>query len=107
MKHLKNISEAFKSRVIKFTSKRNPSQEVIITVEPLGRISSIQNTSGIRFPFEEGQTLNRNVETWACNMVFLMNGEDTCPEKKIFGIRTSDIPQGHEWRYLYPQKFRK
>ena len=37
---------------------------------------------------------------------FLLNGEDTCPGKKIFGVRTSDVPQGHEWRKIYTGKFK-
>ena len=28
-----------------------------------------------------------------------MDGKDTCPEKKIFGVRAKDVPQGHEWRH--------
>jgi hypothetical protein len=31
---------------------------------------------------------------------------DPCLEEKIFGIRKSDIPKGHELRMLYPGKFR-
>jgi hypothetical protein len=37
---------------------------------------------------------------------FLMDGQDTCPEKKIFGVRASDVPQGHEWRHIFPHKFK-
>ena len=36
-----------------------------------------------------------------------MDGKDMCPEEKIFGMRTKDIPKGHELRSLYPNKFRK
>ena len=43
---------------------------------------------------------------WACNNLFLIDGKDTCPEKKVFGIRASDIPQGHELRKIYPNKFK-
>jgi len=103
MNHLKTF-ESYSKKTI-FTGKRNPS--LIIEVETLGgRIVSIKNDSRIRFPFEAGQTLNRNIEVWACNNNFYIDGEDTCPEKKIFGIRAKDIPQGHEWRHIYPSKFR-
>jgi len=36
----------------------------------------------------------------------MIDGKDTCPEKKVFGIKVSDIPQGHEFRKLYPNKFK-
>jgi hypothetical protein len=49
----------------------------------------------------------RSIETWACNNGFKIDGKDPCPEKKIFGIRAKDIPQGHELRMLFPNKFRK
>lgn len=72
-----------------------------------GRITSIENNSGVRFPYSIGQHWNRNIETWACNNGFKIDGEDPCPEEKIFGIRKKDIPMGHELRMLYPSKFRK
>jgi hypothetical protein len=97
--------ESFGMRQITFVSKRNNNLVIKVTVEG-GRITSIENESGIRFPFSEGQALSRNIEVWACNNNFYMDGKDTCPEKKIFGIRASDVPQGHEWRHIYPQKFR-
>ena len=97
--------EAFSMRQITFVSKRNQNQIIKVFTEG-GRIVSIENESGVRFPFSEGQTLSRNIEVWACNNNFYMDGKDTCPEKKIFGIRASDVPQGHEWRHIYPQKFR-
>jgi hypothetical protein len=43
--------------------------------------------------------------TWACNNGYLVNNKDVCPEKKIFGIKISDIPKGHELRHIYPHKF--
>jgi hypothetical protein len=73
---------------------------------PDGRIKEIENETGIRFPFSVGQILNRNVEVWACNNNFLMDGKDMCPEEKVFGIRKKDIPQGHELRMMFPGKFR-
>ena len=36
-----------------------------------------------------------------------MDGKDTCPEKKIFGVRAKDVPQGHEWRHIFPNKFKQ
>lgn len=71
-----------------------------------GRITSIENNSGVRFPYSVGQQWNRSIETWACNNGFKIDGEDPCPEEKIFGIRKKDIPMGHELRMLYPSKFR-
>lgn len=99
------LFESFGERSISFIGKRNPNLKVDIIVKG-GRIISIDNKSGIRFPFSEGQTLSRNIEVWACNNNFYMDGKDTCPEKKIFGIKTSDVPKGHEWRHIYPGKFR-
>ena len=72
-----------------------------------GRITSIENNSGVRFPYSIGQHWNRSIETWACNNGFKIDGEDPCPEEKIFGIRKKDIPMGHELRMMYPNKFRK
>jgi hypothetical protein len=46
------------------------------------------------------------MKTWACNNGFKWNGEDPCPEEKLFGIRKKDIPQGHELRMMFPHKFR-
>lgn len=71
-----------------------------------GRIKDLVNDSGQRFPFSAGQQYTRSIETWACNNHFKLNGEDPCPEEKIFGIRKKDIPKGHELRMLYPHKFR-
>jgi hypothetical protein len=51
--------------------------------------------------------MTRNIETWASNNNFLIDGKDVGPEKKVMGIKVSDIPQGHELRTMYPSKFRK
>jgi hypothetical protein len=91
---------------ITFTNKRNPRLVITIQLDTKRRISEIENKTGIRFPFSVGQPLNRNIEVWACNNNFLMDGKDTCPEKKIFGVRASDGPQGHEWRHIFPNKFK-
>jgi hypothetical protein len=93
---------------VKFVSKRNRTLAFNVYKTPDGRITRIEKprTAHISFPFKVGQILNRNVEVWACNNGFYIDGKDTCPEEKIFGIRKSDIPQGHELRMLYPNKFR-
>jgi len=105
MKHLKYF-ESRNERIIIFTNKRNPILSITISLSLNGRIKNIENETGIRFPFSVGQTLSRNIEVWACNNNFYMDGKDTCPEKKIFGVKTSDIPKGHEWRSIFPNKFR-
>jgi hypothetical protein len=96
--------EELPSRSIIFTSRQN--RDIIITIVG-GRIATIDNKAGIRFPFDIGQTYTRSIETWACNNSLKMDGKDPCPEEKIFGMRKSDIPQGHELRMLFPGKFRK
>jgi len=94
---------------VKFVSKRNRTQAFNVYKTPDGRITRIEkpNHVHVNFPFKVGQLLNRNIETWACNNHFYIDGKDTCPEEKIFGIRKSDIPKGHELRNLFPNKFRK
>lgn len=100
------IDESIHEREVKFTNKRNPRLEIVVTKSPDGRITNIENETGMRFPFSVGQLLNRTAEVWACNNNFLMDGKDTCPEKKIFGVKASDVPQGHEWRHIFPNKFK-
>ena len=100
------VEESINIREVKFTNKRNPRLEIIVTKTPDGRIVNIENETGMRFPFSVGQILNRTAEVWACNNNFLMDDKDTCPEKKIFGVRASDVPQGHEWRHIFPNKFK-
>lgn len=109
MKHLKKynqISESINEKEVVFTGKRNP--RLIITVKKTidGRITQIENKTGIKFPFSVGQILNRSIEVWACNNNFLIDDKDTCPEEKIFGVKVSDVPQGHEWRRIFPNKFK-
>jgi hypothetical protein len=99
------IDESIHEREVKFTNKRNPRLEIVVTKSPDGRITEIENKTGMRFPFSIGQILNRTAEVWACNNNFLMDGKDTCPDKKIFGVKTKDVPQGHEWRHIFPHKF--
>ena len=108
MKYIKKITENYSNmREIVFTHKTNRSVTITIHVTPDGFIEDIINDRSIRFPYNKGQRLNRNIEVWACNNNFFMDGKDTCPEEKIFGIRKSDIPQGHELRLMFPNKFRK
>ncbi len=104
MENLKTF-ESFNEIEMKFTHKRNPSLNFSVYKSPDGTISRIENCQ-VRFPFDIGQRLSRNIEVWACNNYFMIDGKDTCPEKKVFGIKTSDIPQGHELRKIYPNKFR-
>jgi hypothetical protein len=101
------ISESYlNSKELIFTGKRNVNLQIKVTLDNSMRIESIDNKANIRFPFQVDQIINRNIEVWACNNNFLLNGKDTCPEKKIFGVRASDVPQGHEWRKIYPGKFK-
>lgn len=102
----KSINEEFDKSQIVFTGKRNPRLTIVVKISRDRRISEIENKTGIRFPFVVGQVISRNIEVWACNNNFLMDGQDTCPEKKIFGVRASDVPQGHEWRHIFPNKFK-
>lgn len=89
-----------------FTMKNNPSISIHVFLDPMGRILEIENKNNQRFPFEVGQILQRNVETWADNHGWLIDGKDVGPEEKVMGIRTKDIPQGYPLRYVYPNKFR-
>lgn len=99
------IKESIYEREVVFTNKRNPRLIITVKKNPDGRITNIENETGMRFPFSVGQILNRTAEVWACNNNFLMDGKDTCPEKKIFGVKAKDVPQGHEWRHIFPHKF--
>jgi hypothetical protein len=81
-----------------------------------GRIKEVVNNSRVNFPFSNGYNWNRSIYTWACNNHFdtietIINGntvktEKTCPDKKIFGVKTKDVPKGHEWRSIFPNKFK-
>lgn len=112
---VKTFESYFKKEIL-FTNKRNSSIIIRVEVEDskiksinyLRRIGSNEIASEpiVRFPFSVGQSISRNIEVWACNNGFYMDGKDTCPEKKIFGIRVSDVPSGHEWRHIFPSKFR-
>ena len=99
------LFEAFsQEKKIILTSRQN--RDINITLLG-GRIGTIDNESGVNFPFSVGQQYTRSIETWACNNGFKMDGKHPCPDQKVVGIRTKDIPQGHELRMLFPSKFRK
>ena len=98
------INEAYK-RTVELKNKRNNTIKITFDVIG-GKIQNIVKPDGVRFPYEEGQSYNVGMETWCCNNNFLLDGKDTCPEPKIFGIRTKDIPQGDPLRSIYPGKFR-
>jgi len=94
-------------REVILTSKTSRfDRNITLTIEG-GIITTVENTAGVPFPFVVGQPFHRNVETWAENHGFLFNGVDTEKrDRKVMGIRISDVPQGHPLRYIYPGKFR-
>ena len=92
-------------RTIVFKHKNNPSLNITVKAYPNMQITEIENPRHVRFPFVVGQVLNMGHQTWACNNNYLVNDKDVCPEKKVMGIKVSDIPQGHPLRHLYPGKF--
>jgi hypothetical protein len=104
MQHLLIYENFGYNKEMILSSRQN--REIRVSIQS-GRIASIDNQAGIRFPWVVGQPINRNIETWACNNGFTINGEDPCPEERIFGVKISDVPQGHEWRTIFPNKFRK
>ena len=85
------------------TSRQNRAIRIIVLG---GRIQSIDNNSGVNFPFRVGQQHTRSIEAWATNNSFSINGVAPKSEKKVFGIRAKDIPSGHELRMLFPGKFK-
>jgi len=92
-------------REIVFTKKVNPQVSVIVKVQG-SRIIEIINERKVHFPFHKGQMYQMNVQEWARVNGYSMDGKDLSREEKIFGVRVSDVPQGHEWRMIYPNKFR-
>ena len=93
-------------KIVYFNHKSHSDAKIWVIVTKDGRIGRVTNTRSIRFPFQIGQMFNKSIEVWACNNQFLMDGKDTCPEEKIFGIRKKDIPAGHEFRRMFPSKFK-
>lgn len=94
MKNLKTYESFGNETEIKFTHKRNQNLNFSVYKDSEGRITRIEDCQ-IRFPFNVGQRISRNIEIWSCNNNFLIDGGDTCPEKKVFGIKVSDVPKGH------------
>lgn len=92
-----------KSEKIILTSRQG--REILLEIKA-GRIDSIENNSGVRFPFSVGQPYSMSIKSWAQNNNFKWNGEDIENEKRIFGVKIKDVPPGHEWRYMFPNKFR-
>jgi len=92
--------------LVVLTAPNNPLQKIKVTVVG-GRIKTVDNMSGVYFPFVTGQHYNRSVETWAETHSFLFNGVDLeRKRRKIFGIPVDQVPQGHPLRFVYPGKFR-
>lgn len=84
-------------------------KKILILVQH-GKIERIENESGIYFPYVENQPFQTPfVKNWACRNGFKWNGESACDpgEEKIFGIKKKFIPKGHEWRQIWPGKFKK
>lgn len=73
-----------------------------------GKIAEIDNNTGMKFPFWTGQLVTIFMKQWACRNGFKWNGKDPCDpgEKKIFGVKAKHVPKGHEWRQIFPHKFR-
>jgi hypothetical protein len=93
---------------VRFVGKRNRTLAFNVYKTRDGRITRIEMPDHVhvRFPYKVGQFMNMGVETWACNNGFYIDGRDTCPEEKVFGIRKSDVPEGHQLRRVFPHKFR-
>ena len=104
MKNLEIYENYSGEKIIKMDSTRGAGS---ITFKIQGsKILDIINQSRVNFPFREGQTYTRSIETWACNNNFNIDGKSPCSPKKVFGIDPKHIPQGHELRRLFPNKFR-
>ena len=66
------------------TLKSNRGLDIIVSVQG-GRIKSIENQSGIRFPFNVGQGWTRSIETWACNNRFTIDGNPHVRRRRYLG----------------------
>lgn len=90
---------------------RRGDPKIIIRVNN-GRIESIENENQYPFPYFQGQPFQKPfISMWACKNGFYLNDEETCRSKKededkIFGVRKKYVPREHEWRRIFPQKFR-
>lgn len=106
MQFVKSFERHSNPSELVFTLKNRPSITITIKLTPDHRIETIDNPHNMRFPYKVGQLLQRGYEIWACHNNYLVNGESTCPEEKIFGIKKSDIPKEHPLRLMYPSKFK-
>ncbi len=104
MKHIQLFESWRREEIITLTSRQG--RDIIVTTRH-GKIEEIDNQSGVPFPFAVDQPITVFMKSWACNHGFKWNGEDPCPEEKVFGIKQSHIPMGHELRRMFPNKFRK
>jgi hypothetical protein len=79
--------------------------KIVLTIRH-GKIESILNTTSIDFPFVVGHPVQLPfIKSWATRAGFKLKDAAT-PDKKLFGIKTRDIPMGHELRSIYPNRFR-
>ena len=79
--------------------------KIVLTIRH-GKIESILNKTRLDFPFVVGHPVQLPfIKAWANRTGFKIEGEST-PDKKVFGIKTRDIPMGHELRRVYPNRFR-
>jgi hypothetical protein len=105
MKYIKLFESWLREEEIILTSRQGRE----ISIKTLhGKIEEIDNRANVKFPFFTGQPVTVFMKSWACTNGFKWNGEDACDpgEKKVFGIKTKHIPQGHELRRIFPNKFR-
>lgn len=101
------VNESIYEREVVFQHKHRKNVKIVLKLQGQGsRIKKIENETNYRFPFQIGQPFNMNFETWACNNNFTLDGRNTCPKPKIFGVNVDDVPQGHEWRHIFPHKFK-
>jgi hypothetical protein len=106
MEHIKLFENWNREEEVILTSARGRTIELIIRH---GKIEVINNNADVYFPFAEGQPFQIPfLKSWACRNGFKWNGKSACEpaEKKIFGIRTKDVPMGHPLRHAYPRKFK-
>jgi len=105
-RHVQLFESWHREETIVLTSRQGRS----ITISAKhGTIHEIENESGVRFPFHVGQPITVFMKSWACTNGFTWNGESPCPdpgEKKVFGVKAKHIPSGHEWRRIWPGKFK-
>lgn len=106
MKYIELFENWGREERIILTSRQG--REIVIEVKH-GKIDSISNESGVPFPYFEGQPVTVFMKSWACNYGFKWNGKSACDpgEKKIFGVKAKYIPKEHEWRKIWPNKFRE